>query len=140
METVLNLVWLAITLAGVWLWRFRWATSRGNQRDRIFPETVAIVCLLALLLPAISLTDDLHPEIMMVECASAKKNHSLLIASGAHGSSTGASRQVHNAAALLTCLFEQTDLIATSLELHVRIPYAISSASIPLGRSPPSFL
>jgi hypothetical protein len=140
METVLNLVWLAITLAGVWLWRFRWVASRGNQRGRIFPEAVAIVCLLSLLFPVISLTDDLHPEIMMVECASAKRNLSLLIAGGSHASSTGVTGQVHTAVALLARPLAQLDLMATNLELHVRTPQEISSTSIPLGRSPPSFL
>jgi hypothetical protein len=140
METVLNLIWLAITLAGVWLWRFRWVASRDNQRGRIFPEAVAIVCLLTLLLPVISLTDDLHPEVMMVECASAKRNLSVLIAGGPHASSTGATRQVHSAVALLTRPLAQTGLMATNLEIDVRIPQAMSSVSIPLGRSPPSSL
>jgi hypothetical protein len=139
METVLNLTWLAITLAGVWLWRFRWVTSRGNQRGRIFPEAVAIVCLLTLLLPVISLTDDLHPEVMMVECASAKRNLSVLIARGPHASYTGATRQVHSAMALLMRPLAQPGLMATNLEIDVRIPQVMSSVSIPLGRSPPFF-
>jgi hypothetical protein len=140
METVLNLIWLAVTLAGVCLWRFRWVASRGHQRGRIFPEAVAIVCLIVLLLPAISLTDDLHPEIMMVECASGKRNHCLLVAGAPHASSTGAARQVHSAAAVLTSSLAQLDLIATNLALQYGIPQAIFSAGIPLGRSPPSFL
>ena len=139
METVLNLIWLATVVAGVWLWRFRWAASRGNQRGRIFPEAVAIVCLLVLLLPVISLTDDLHPEIMMVECASAKRNLSVLIAGGPHASCTGATRQVHSAMALLMRPLAQPGLMAADLEIDVRIPQAMSSVSIPLGRSPPFF-
>jgi hypothetical protein len=136
METVLNLIWLAITLAGVWLWRFRWFTSRGNQRGRILPEAVAIVCLIALLFPVISLTDDLHPEIMMVECASAKRNLCLLVAGGPRASSTAAARQVHTAA-LMVRPFAQTDLIATTLALSPGILHTASSDAIPLGRSPP---
>jgi hypothetical protein len=139
METVLNLIWLAITVAGVWLWRFRWFTSRGNQRGRIFPEAVAVVCLIALLFPVISLTDDLHPEIMMAECASAKRNFCLLVA-GPRTSNTAAARQVHATAALMARPLARIDLIATNLVLFVRIPHAISLASIPSGRSPPYFL
>jgi hypothetical protein len=124
-------------VAGVSLWRFRWVSPRGTQRGRIFPEAVAIVCLLALLFPVISLTDDLHPEIMMVECASAKRNLSLLIAGGPHAFHAGATPQVHNATAIMTHPLAQLDLMATNLELHVRIPQTISLVNIRLGRSPP---
>ena len=68
-ETILNLIWLVITLAGVWLWRFRWHASRRDKRGRVTMELVAVVCVLALLFPVISLTDDLHPEIMVADAA-----------------------------------------------------------------------
>ena len=139
METVLNLIWLAITLAGVWLWWFRWFKSRGNQRGRIYPETVAIVCLIALLFPVISLTDDLHPEIMMAECASAKRNFCLLVA-GPRISNAAAARQVHATAALVARPFARIDLIATSLVLSPGILRTASADAVPLGRSPPDFL
>jgi hypothetical protein len=83
METFLNLVWLAITLASVWLWRFRWIVSRKNPRHSTRMEAAAMVCILALLFPVISLTDDLHPETMAVDAASGKRN-ARLIAATAH--------------------------------------------------------
>jgi hypothetical protein len=139
METVLNLIWLAITLAGVWLWWFRWFKSRGNQRGRIYPETVAVVCLIALLFPVISLTDDLHPEIMVAECASAKRNFCLLVA-GPRISNAAAARQVHATAALVALRVAQIDFNATSLFLSPGILRMAFIDAIHLGRSPLYFL
>lgn len=140
METVLNLIWLAITLAGVWVWRFRWFTSRGNRRGRAFPEAIAIVCLIALLFPVISLSDDLHPEIMVVECASAKRSLGLLVAAGSHAPSSAVARHVHITAALMARPLARIDLVATSLPISFGILHADSSAGVPLGRSPPFYL
>lgn len=47
-------------------------------------EAVAMVCALALLFPVISLTDDLHPEIIAVDAASGKRNAILIAASAPH--------------------------------------------------------
>lgn len=139
METVLNLIWLVITVAGVWLWRFRWFTSRGNRRARIFSESVAIVCLIALLFPVISLTDDLHPEIMIADCASAKRGLCLLVAGRPHTSDSAAARQAHPAAALMARPLAQIDFVATSLDFSAGIPHTVTFAGVPLGRSPPFF-
>jgi hypothetical protein len=80
METLLNLLWLVLALAALWIWRFRWLVSRPNPRARVFMEAVAIGCTLALLFPVISLTDDLHPEIVAVDASSGKRNACLMVA------------------------------------------------------------
>src|ERR1700676_545823 len=80
METLLNLLWLIVALGLIGLWRFRWCSSRQNRGAGILPEIIAIGCAISLLLPAISLTDDLHPEIVAVDAASGKRNSGLLMA------------------------------------------------------------
>jgi len=82
-ETLLNLLWLVVTLATLWLWRFRWLTAHRHPRTRVFQEVVAVSCALALLFPVISLTDDLHPEIVAVDASSGKRNSCLLDAGAA---------------------------------------------------------
>src|SRR5271170_3112002 len=84
METTLNLFWLAVTLATIAVWRLRWLPDRLGRRVRVLPQAIAIVCALALLFPSISLTDDLHPEIVAVDTSSGKRNIGHLLANHAH--------------------------------------------------------
>src|SRR5579872_6357621 len=96
METFLNLVWLAVTLAAVWLWRYRWVGSRPHPTHSCRMEVVAIVCVLALLFPVISLTDDLHPEVVPADTVSSKRNHCLLVAHRSQGSPSKSSLSTHS--------------------------------------------
>jgi hypothetical protein len=80
METILNLLWLSIALAAIGVWRFRWLPSRHHSRTRLCREAIALLCALALLFPAISLTDDLHPESVAVDAGWGKRNGSQLFA------------------------------------------------------------
>lgn len=64
MELLLNLIWLAMVLASaakfaVW--------SRTASRGRARVVAVATICILALLFPIISITDDLHLKKAVVE-------------------------------------------------------------------------
>jgi len=66
MELLLNLLWLTLALPAVWMWRNRSVCARDCRCfDRIRPF-VLFGCVLMLLFPVISATDDLHamrPEI-----------------------------------------------------------------------------
>jgi hypothetical protein len=140
METILNLIWLAVTLAGLYVWRFRWFPSRGNQRERIFPEAVATLCLIALLFPVISLTDDLHPEIMIAECVSAKGSLSLIIAGGRHAHDSITTHHTHTQTALMTVPLTRMDQFSADFVHAVQILQTISSSDVRSARAPPSFL
>jgi len=64
MELALNLIWFAVVVASaakfaVW--------SRGADRRRVRTVAIATVCVLALLFPIISITDDLHLKKAVVE-------------------------------------------------------------------------
>ena len=61
MELLLNLLWLTLALSAIWLWRREPAHamhSRGHRRGRPF---LLLICILVLLFPVVSATDDLHP-------------------------------------------------------------------------------
>src|ERR1700739_4748939 len=105
METLLNLVWLAVTVAAIWLWRFHWTVSRRNPRHSTRMEAVSMVCILALLFPVISLTDDLHPEIVAVDAASGKRNACLIAASAPHVRATTLSSGKHLAVGMFSRSF-----------------------------------
>jgi hypothetical protein len=59
MELLLNLTWLLLVLPAYWLWR----GSRTAPAGRNFTSLqclMALACLLVILFPVISATDDLH--------------------------------------------------------------------------------
>jgi len=59
MELLLNLLWLALALPAVLIWRrqpaSRWSSGKPSR------SFVLLGCLLALLFPVVSASDDLHP-------------------------------------------------------------------------------
>jgi hypothetical protein len=66
MELLLNAIWLAVATSLLVVWRLRWLPQlrEGLLRNRRRQSFVGLICVLALLFPAISLTDDLHPSVI----------------------------------------------------------------------------
>lgn len=79
MEIVLNILWLLLALAGVAVWRTRWARERRTRRHAPWREWTAVACALVLLFFVVSLTDDLHANpIVLEDCgASRRQVHSI---------------------------------------------------------------
>jgi hypothetical protein len=140
METILNLLWLIVTLAALWLWRFRWLVSRRNPRARVFLETVAMGCALALLFPVISLTDDLHPEIVAVDASSGKRNCCLMVAGATRTPHVIPISGAHSALAVLRPRFEHVELTVAGIVLPAEDLHPFLFCGSCLGRSPPSLL
>jgi hypothetical protein len=59
MELFLNLVWVLLALPAYWLWR-RDADVRGRRGIDSWQCLFALGCVMVLLFPVISATDDLH--------------------------------------------------------------------------------
>ena len=59
MELLLNLAWLLLALPAYWLWR-DCAGMSGRRRPSSFQCLLALGCLLVILFPVVSATDDLH--------------------------------------------------------------------------------
>jgi cytochrome bd-type quinol oxidase subunit 2 len=73
MELLLNLVWVLLALPAYWLWR-RDAGSRLARRVSALQCLLALGCVLVLLFPVISASDDLHAmRTEMEESASSKR-------------------------------------------------------------------
>jgi hypothetical protein len=76
-ESFLNYLWLSFAITGVVLWCVSWTRAFGTHhrpRDP-FREAAAIVCALVILFFAVSLTDDLHSEIVFMEDSVAARRH-----------------------------------------------------------------
>lgn len=139
METILNLVWLAVTLAALWLWLFRWKGARRKPGHDVRLEAVAMVCILALLFPVISLTDDLHPEVIPVDAASSKRALCLLAAHHAHGSQAGTTSHQQFAFNIVRTAAANPERQSAGSLPPARIPQPLSRSATTSGRAPPSF-
>jgi|SRR5579864_3745592 len=68
MELLLNLVWLLVVAVAIvsWLYHNR---DRSTARPRVLLQMITLACILAVLFPAISATDDLHASQLAVEAS-----------------------------------------------------------------------
>jgi hypothetical protein len=139
METILNLVWLIVTVAAIWLWRFRWSALQPNPSYSTRMEAAAMVCFLALLFPVISLTDDLHPETAVVDAASGKRNSCLIAASAPHVRAATLEPGLHSPLGTISRPLAAVNLSVAEISPLISCGDPTSLASNLPGRSPPSF-
>src|ERR1700741_2516436 len=59
MELLLNFVWLLLALPAFWLWRGS-KTATDGRRFTALQCLLALGCMLVILFPVVSATDDLH--------------------------------------------------------------------------------
>ena len=57
MELLLNLAWMLLALPAYWLWR---DSRTASRKFRPSHSLLALACMLVILFPVISATDDLH--------------------------------------------------------------------------------
>ena len=137
MELLLNLVWLVIATLAVGAWCKRRPTDGGEPQGQTRRGWIALACALVLLFFVISLTDDLHAEVVVVEDAAASKRHTCSVI---FHSVYAASRTVagHHAVAVLPSsgfFFQELFLEKVAPEAPLAVVSALPAA---LGRSPPS--
>jgi len=60
MELLLNLLWLTLTAPAIWLWRRERLHARNSRYLGRLRPLMLLGCILVLLLPIVSATDDLH--------------------------------------------------------------------------------
>jgi hypothetical protein len=73
MELLLNILWLLLALPAVVVWRRQARSSRNPEEYSHARSFVLSGCLLALLFPVISASDDLHPIRAEIEEAGISK-------------------------------------------------------------------
>ena len=72
MELLLNLLWVVLALPAYWLWR-RDSGMRSAHRVSALQGLLALGCVLVLLFPVISASDDLHAMRAEMEDSSISK-------------------------------------------------------------------
>ncbi len=75
MELLLNILWMLIALGGVAVWRARWVRQSRSHRHEPWREWTAFACALVLLFFVVSLTDDLHAELIVIEESCTSRRH-----------------------------------------------------------------
>jgi hypothetical protein len=73
MELLLNLFWLTLTLPAMWMWRRESVRAQNCRRLEQIRPFLLFGCLLLLLFPVVSATDDLHAMRQVMEESSASK-------------------------------------------------------------------
>ena len=88
MELILNLLWLLTALGAFAWWKPQLARAGRKARRgyQALSPFLALACALAVLFPAISVTDDLHPQLAVIEDSSASRR-SVASVGGSHGHS-----------------------------------------------------
>ena len=130
MELLLNLFWLLLIGPGVYLW------LRERRRAKsLFQFSIALCCLLFLLFPVISASDDLHAMRQEMEESSPSKRALKQIAKRAPGQDSSAPpAQLTPAIEVLPCNHVCGDVprfvVAATHPAH---------ATLPFPRPPPSF-
>lgn len=70
MELLLNLVWLVVSLAGFYAFLQKRAQNKSSAPVTFIKAVLALGCVVVLLFPIVSASDDLHPTQAVLEDAS----------------------------------------------------------------------
>lgn len=138
-ELFLNMLWLLMAAGVLWTWRAHWVHQRKRTLGRSLQEWTAVSVALILLFFAVSMTDDLHADLVLFdECSTSRRGSSLLV--DAHQPSLHSGITLHGASPALVAPLSP-----------FRVPHAVRSAAfvaesfgVPLsngpisGRAPPS--
>jgi hypothetical protein len=135
MELLLNLAWLLLAVPAYWLWRGS-RTALGARRSSSLQCVVALGCMLVILFPVVSATDDLHAVRAEMEESPLSKRS---IRQASHDKAA-ASKSL-NPPALLRNSISTVALDESRLPLTVPfLLVRIAPAAEPAGRAPPTSL
>src|ERR1700746_596666 len=77
MELFPNLLWLSIALGALGAWGFKHYRRGPQTRSKWLGELAALSCALVFLFFAVSLSDDLHSDVILCDDCAAKRYHAL---------------------------------------------------------------
>ncbi len=135
MELLLNLLWLLLALPAYCLWRDA-RNSRRSGSPSPLQCLLALGCVLVLLFPVVSATDDLHA--MRSEMEESSKRGTRQVATDRSLAGHG---QRQHPPATVAAFASISPLIEARLEFHTpELLVAVPSFSVPPGRAPPVLL
>ena len=129
MEVLLNFVWLLLIVPAYWVWK------RENKSFQALSRLFALSCVLVLLFPVISATDDLHAMLADIEeFAPSKRMSHVEMGKGPH--------HAGRALAALTNQISQAFLspreIRELIVLEISNQLASRAVGLYTGRAPPT--
>jgi hypothetical protein len=137
MELLLNLAWVLLALPAYWLWR-RDSGTRAARRVSSLQCLLALGCVLVLLFPVISASDDLHAMRTEMEESSTSKRTVRMASSEKH--SAGVNRMDGPAALEASAVWLPAPE-AGELEVWIaRLTPSARTSVLHAGRAPPSSL
>jgi len=137
MELLLNLAWLLLALPAYWLWR-RGTEARVPRRVSSLQCLLALGCVLVLLFPVISASDDLHA--MRAEMEESSPSKRTVRQAGGEKHCAWVNRLQGPPALLASAVWLP---LPESRLLQVSVPSLAASARLRVwhaGRAPPAFL
>ena len=138
MESILNILWLMIATAFVCAWQMRWVRQRIASKRNPAQEWTAMTAALILLFFAVSLTDDLHSDMMLYDECSSGRRHSMVCACGQ--AELGSASAIHGAVAVIAARSAALELPQRGSRMfEIRpAPKLVAAIDIPAGRAPPT--
>ena len=138
MELLLNLAWILLALPAYWLWR-QGAQEHGERRFHSLQIFLALGCVLVLLFPVISASDDMHA--MRAEMEDSSSSNKRAVRQGSVDKSSVWTR-LQGPPALVASAFGQVAPQVERLEGLVRYASPVAPHCVLRGgRAPPfSFL
>jgi hypothetical protein len=138
MELFLNFLWVLIAVFGLSVWRVCWAPERSGRRAPL-QEWTAIVAALVFLFFAVSLSDDLHSDLVLEESASGRRQTMAL--ASAHSAPEGVKHTSPAAVAgdiVLPQAWFPTFQCIGSVNIFDQALTAYHPSGRPSGRAPPT--
>jgi hypothetical protein len=137
MELFLNFLWVLIALAALGVWRVCWMREQRTQRRNPVREWAAVVCALVLLFFAVSLSDDLHSSLALLEESAASRRHSAYSNAGHPNPNSPGVAPIHPAAHLTGTIVFPPLLAFVLPSISVKRPHDFAQSGLRLGRAPP---
>lgn len=139
MELLLNFLWLMLALPALWVWRRKSTSAHSTELACGLRSLALLGCVLTLLFPVVSATDDLHAMRPELEESSASTGIAKQLGAGRAQAATNGSGAFP---ALLICLPALIFSRAAAGQVLSLFAPAVKplAFSVITGRAPPSFL
>jgi hypothetical protein len=138
MELFLNILWMVIATAGLCVWRTRWVHQPRDRDHASWRQWTAFACALVPLFFMVSLTDDLHSDLVFFEESSAGRRHTTCVACPHHAPHNQTTRNAYADLAVATFFHAAAPIGPVAIES--RSTQTALHAGLTCGRAPPVLL
>src|SRR5579863_7128345 len=139
MELFLNILWLLAALALLLVCRRYWIGQRPNAQRNQLAEWAALGSVLVMLFFAISLTDDLHQDVMLFDEVSTARRHSSVLASARASSRSRHITAESGVAVLSRQASDQYVIPIARVTVSSDVSFSPIRYDVATARAPPAF-